>query len=102
MVKWKGSYFVNTWLFPKLERSYIKLKKWKGVVKMSDIDLANKVLHNPEFVEGLAENPEEALNGIGIHPTKEILNALKNLNIKSIVRVTEEFSTNLLVIPFGW
>lgn len=71
---------------------------------MSGIDfsyLSNKVLHDPAFVEGLAENPEEVLNGIGLNPTREILDALKNLNTKSIVRVAEEFSSNLLVIPFG-
>jgi hypothetical protein len=71
---------------------------------MSGIDfsyLSNKVLHDPAFVEGLAENPEEVLNGIGLKPTREILDALKNLNTKSIVRVAEEFSSNLSVIPFG-
>jgi hypothetical protein len=71
---------------------------------MSGIDfsyLSNKVLHDPAFVEGLAENPEEVLNGIGLNPTREILDALKNLNTKSIVRVAQEFSSNLSVIPFG-
>jgi hypothetical protein len=71
---------------------------------MSGIDfsyLSNKVLHDPAFVEGLAENPEEVLNGIGLKPTREILDALKNLNTKSIVRVAQEFSSNLSVIPFG-
>jgi hypothetical protein len=72
-----------------------------GVVKMSDIDLVNKVLQDPAFAEELAKNPEEALNEIGIHPTKEVLDALKNLNTKSIVRVVEEFGANLSVIPFG-
>ncbi|MBC8235282.1 hypothetical protein H8E77_37530 [bacterium] len=69
---------------------------------MSGIDLANKVLQDPTFAEELAKNPKEALNEIGLNPTKEILDALKNLNTKSIVRVTEEFSANLRVIPFGW
>jgi hypothetical protein len=71
---------------------------------MSGIDfsyLSNKVLHDPAFVEGLAENPEEVLSEIGLNPTREILDALKNLNTKSIVRVAEEFSSNLSVIPFG-
>jgi len=63
--------------------------------------LSDKVLHDPAFVEGLAENPEEVLNGIGLNPTREILDALKNLNTKSIVRVAQEFSSNLSVIPFG-
>ena len=71
---------------------------------MSGIDfsyLSNKVLHDPAFVEGLAENPEEVLNEIGLNPTREILDAIKNLNTKSIVRVAQEFSSNLSVIPFG-
>jgi hypothetical protein len=63
--------------------------------------LSNKVLHDPAFVEGLAENPEEVLNEIGLNPTKEILDSLKNLNTKSILRVAEEFNANLNVIPFG-
>ena len=70
---------------------------------MSGIDfsyLSNKVLHDPAFVEGLAENPEEVLNEIGLNPTREILDALKNLNTKSIVRVAQEFSSNLSVIRF--
>jgi len=77
-------------------------KEEGDVVKMSDIGLVNKILQDPAFAEGLAKNPEEALNEIGLNPTKEILDALKNLNTKSIVRVTEEFSATLRVIPFGW
>jgi hypothetical protein len=55
--------------------------------------LASKVLFDPAFAQALLQDPAPALESIGIEPTQEILDALANVDVDSIVAVAEAFQT---------
>jgi len=55
--------------------------------------LASKVLFDPAFAQALLQDPSPALESIGIEPTPELLDALKKVDVDSIMAVAEAFRT---------
>ena len=55
--------------------------------------LAGKVLFDPEFAQALMQDPAQALESIGIEPTPELLDALENVDVSSLMAVAEAFET---------
>lgn len=55
--------------------------------------LASKVLFDDEFALALLQDPAPALVSIGIEPTEELIKALKNVDVASILAVAEAFQT---------
>ncbi|NLF13345.1 MAG: hypothetical protein GX597_16295 [Anaerolineaceae bacterium] len=53
--------------------------------------LAGKALFDPAFAQELLQDPARALEGIGIEPTPELLAALQNVDMNSIMAVAEAF-----------
>ena len=55
--------------------------------------LAGKALFDPAFAQALLQDPAQALESIGIEPTPELLEALRNVDVDSIMAVAEAFDT---------
>jgi len=53
--------------------------------------LAGKALFDPAFAQELLQDPARALESIGIEPTPELLAALQNVDMNSIMAVAEAF-----------
>jgi anaerobic selenocysteine-containing dehydrogenase len=47
-----------------------------------------------QFAQALVANPEQALRGVGIEPTPEMLDALKGVDAAAIRRLAEAFGEN--------
>jgi hypothetical protein len=55
--------------------------------------LVSKVLFDQAFAQALLQDPALALKSIGIEPTPELLDALKKVDVASIMAVSEAFQT---------
>jgi len=61
---------------------------------MGEEDLSRvvgKAAADPEFAEKLLANPEEALRSIGIEPTEEMVDALRDVDADSLRRIADAF-----------
>ncbi len=55
--------------------------------------LASKAIFDPDFAQALVQDPAQALESIGIEPTPELLDAIKKVDVESILAVAEAFET---------
>ena len=53
--------------------------------------LVTKVMSDDGFAANLALNPEQALKGVGIQATSEMLDALKGVDVASIKKLASTF-----------
>lgn len=61
---------------------------------MEETDLSRvigKAAADPEFAETLLDTPAAALRSIGIEPTEEMIEALRDVDADSLRRVAEAF-----------
>jgi anaerobic selenocysteine-containing dehydrogenase len=56
--------------------------------------LVGKAMTDEQFAQALVANPEQALRGVGIEPTPEMLDALKGVDAAAIRRLAEAFGEN--------
>lgn len=53
--------------------------------------LIHKVMSDDEFASALASDPQRALQGAGITPTAELLEALKGVDVAAIRKLASTF-----------
>lgn len=53
--------------------------------------IVNRALHDPQFREGLANDPEETLKEAGYNLSTEEVNALKTMNYSSVQSLAAAF-----------
>ncbi len=53
--------------------------------------IVSKVMSDDGFAANLALNPEQALKGVGIQATSEMLDALKGVDVASIKKLASTF-----------
>ena len=54
-------------------------------------ELIGKILSDEEFANKLAQNPKEALEEAGIHPTIDLLDALDGVDLESLKKLAATF-----------
>ncbi len=54
--------------------------------------LVMRCLSDPDFTQALLENPEDALSKEGIKPTREMIEALKEIDADAIKRLAIAFN----------
>ena len=54
--------------------------------------LVGKIMLDPDYLNELVQNPEEALQAIGIEdPTEEMIEAINSLEVESIQNIAQAF-----------